>query len=238
VGPKGLAKQASGNLTVRQLTLPLGPGAHATFANFVAGENVELVERLKAPPVGFAALAIHGPRGCGRSHLLQATCRQHAAQPVAYVPLASARDPDRLAGLERRVLVALDDVDAWLGEAELEQALMGLYQALVANGAQLVLSASAAPAALDCRYADLASRLRAAETHRLRELDDRGKARVLAERARTRGIEVPRTVLDYWMSHSRRGLGELLADLEVLDTASLAEHRRVTVPLVKRVLGL
>jgi DnaA family protein len=80
--------------------------------------------------------------------------------------------------------------------------------------------------------------LRAAETHRLRELDDRGKARVLAERARTRGIEVPRTVLDYWMSHSRRGLGELLADLEVLDTASLAEHRRVTVPLVKRVLGL
>jgi hypothetical protein len=29
-----------------------------------------------------------------------------------------------------------------------------------------------------------------------------------------------------------------MADLEVLDTASLAEHRRVTVPLVKRVLGL
>ena len=33
------------------------------------------------------------------------------------------------------------------------------------------------------------------------------------------------------------GLGALLIDLETLDKASLAEHKKVTIPLLKQVLG-
>lgn len=228
-------------MNARQLTLPFGPGQHASLANFVPGANAELVERCREPPRGFSAVAIHGAAGSGRSHLLQAVCRHHAGCGVraAYLPLAGApRAPGMVDGLERYELVAIDDLDRWLGAEDLERALIALYQALVAAGAALIFTSGTPPADLHCRFDDLASRLRAAQVFGLRELSDGDRARVLQERARARGFDVPRTVLRYWMTHGRRGLAGLLEDLDRLDEASLREHRRLTVPLVKRVLGL
>ena len=45
-----------------------------TLANFVAGDNLELLSLLSTLPAPVGGLWIYGPAGSGRSHLLRAAC--------------------------------------------------------------------------------------------------------------------------------------------------------------------
>jgi len=222
----------------RQLALrfPLSPRYH--FDSFVTGGNGELVRRLESLDAGdplFHGYLLYGPAGVGRTHLLQAACHHHDS--AIYLPLREVT-PAMLDGLETRHLVALDDVEAWLGDAAAEAELLGLYQGLHAYGGRLLVSAPAPAAELGCHYPDLASRLRALAAYRVEALDDAGKARVLARLARERGLVLSRPVLDFWLTRSTRDLAVLIDQLERLDAAAMAAQRRVTVPLLKQVLGL
>jgi DnaA-homolog protein len=237
----------------RQLALQFPLSSRFRFDNFVAGANDELVRRIEQLPAegtGFRGCYLFGDPGAGRSHLLQAACHLHGARggaiylPLAELPLtpASADSPapavDLLDGLDSLALVALDDVEAWVGDERGEAALLGLYQGLLASGGCLLVSARVTAARLGFRYADLASRLRALPTYQLRGLDDAGKTEVLGRLARERGLELTAPVLDFWLARSSRHLADLLAQFEQLDAAAMVAQRRVTVPLVKEVLGL
>lgn len=222
-----------------QLALKFPLSSRARFETFVTGPNVEAQRRVEwlAEGRGFAGCLLYGAPGTGRSHLLQAAC--HHRTGAIYLPLT---DPDlapsSLEGLDGLALVALDDVEAWLGEAETERALLALYQGLQASGGRLLVSASAPAARLTCRYADLASRLRALPACELLSLADADKARVLRRAAEDRGLDLAAPVLDFWLARSPRDLPSLLGQLERLDEAAMAAQRRVTVPLLKEVLGL
>lgn len=223
-----------------QLTLrfPLSERYH--FETFVAGDNAELVRRLERldEEAGFRGYLIYGASGVGRTHLLQAACHRHGgAGSAIYLPLAEV-SPALAEGLETRCLVAVDDIEAWLGDPEAEAALLGLYQGLLARGGRLLVSAGAAPGQLEFHYPDLASRLRSLATFQVRGLCDRDKARVLARLARERGLELSAQVLDFWLTRSARDLAVLIDELDRLDAAAMAAQRRVTVPLIKAVLGL
>lgn len=214
------------------------------FESFVADGNGEVVRRLEELSLGrgFAGCYLYGEAGSGRSHLLQAACHRHgerAGGSAIYLPLADTGvGPAALEGLETLRLVALDDVDRWLGRADAERALLALYQGLQSHGGRLLVSAAAAPAGVVCHYADLASRLRGLAVYRLQPLADAAKAQVLRRLAAARGLGLSDAVLEFWLSRSGRGLASLLDDLDRLDEAALAGKRRVTVPLVKQVLGL
>ncbi|MFU8816067.1 MAG: DnaA regulatory inactivator Hda [Pseudomonadales bacterium] len=227
------------------LQFPLSP--RYRFDNFVLGANAELVlrlEQLVEQGPGFGGCFVFGARGVGRTHLLQAAChlqgsRAGSRSSAIYLPLADPMvTPELLDGLDRLELVALDDVEAWLGDARREGALLALYQGLLSAGGRLLVSAGIAAGQLQCRYPDLASRLRGLPAYQLRALDDAGKARVLERLARERGLQLTEPVLDFWLARSARDLSELLLQFERLDVAAMAAQRRVTVPLVKQVLGL
>ncbi len=224
-----------------QLALPFPLNQSFTFAAFVAGPNGELVQRLQRLDERFAHLWICGSPDSGRSHLLHAACHLQATvgRTVAYVPCDGVRpDPEILEGLHTYDLVALDDVEEWLGEATLERALMGLYQGMTSSRGQLVCVSRQSPNRLCFGLADLGSRMRSAESFEVRELTDADKALVLASKARHRGLDIPEVVLRYWLTRSHRSLSALLADFDRLDQAAMAQQRRVTVPLVKQVLGI
>lgn len=228
-----------------QLAIRFPLSGRARFDSFVIGENVELVQRLEqlAAADGFAGCVLHGPSGVGRSHLLQAVCHRHGtlnrSRGAIYLPLAQpAVTPDSLDGLERLDLVALDDVDRWLGQPEAERALLALYQGLSSGGGRLLVSAAASPAHLEFHFADLASRLRGLPTYQVRPLGDADKAVVLQRLAQERGLELSQPVLEFWMARSSRELSSLLDQLDRLDQAAMAAQRRLTVPLLKQVLGL
>lgn len=235
-----MAQQAPGHVVNQQL-LPFTAQDGRTFANYVVGANGDLVNRLVRPDDGFAALWLWGPPASGKSHLAHAACHWHVGRgaKAAYVPLAATpEDPEVLHGLAGYDLVALDDLQRWLGRVDLERALMGLYQGLVTRGHRLLVVADQPAAALRFALDDVGSRLRAAASWEVQELDDPGKALVLADRARRRGLEVPPPVLDFWFARRERTLSRLLDDFERLDRAAWSERRRLTVPLLKKVLGL
>jgi DnaA-homolog protein len=226
-----------------QLALRFPLSSRCRFGDFVVGDNAELVRRLEElprPRSGIAGCFLSGSAGSGRTHLLQAACHLHGSRGGAiYLPLADIGVvPELLDGLEGLALVALDDVQHWIGDERREAALLALYQGLLAGGGCLLVSADAPASQLPFRYADLGSRLRGLPAYQVREPDDAGKAQVLARLARERGLELGSPVIEFWLARSSRNLADLLDQLDRLDAAAMAAQRRVTVPLVKEVLGL
>jgi DnaA family protein len=234
--------EQSADLRKRQLGLEFPILPRCTLASFEAGPNAEAIAALEAPEqASFRALWLAGETGAGKSHLLQGAC--HAAMArgalAAYLPAALPNAaPAMLEGLEAYRLVAIDDVDRRVGDAEWETALMALYQQLFEHSATLVLAASVAPFDLAIGLADLASRLRSVEVHRLLPLDDADRQRVMRRWAASRGLTFGSDVLPFLLRRLPRRMDVLWSAFERLDAAALAQQRRLTIPLVKEILEL
>ena len=222
--------------------LPLSFALHERFLleRFEPGGNAEAVDRLcsLSSSAGFECVWVWGPPGIGKSHLLQAVCqREHDA--VAYLPAAEieAGDVD-LAGYDEFCCVLLDDVDRWLGHRGAEESLFGLYNGLLARNGALAMTATVAPAQATFELCDFASRARAAACYELVPLPDESKAQVLTLAALDRGLTISGEVVEFMMRRTARDLPALLEALDKLDRESMAAQRRITIPFVKRVLGL
>ncbi len=225
-----------------QLTFPLEQRVLNRFENFHTGANVELISRLKglAGDGGDLGLWLTGEPGSGRSHLLEATCQaaEQAGRRALYLPFRELpRDPQVLESLSADLL-ALDDVGAWLGERELEAALLGFYQEQIQVGGQWLSSSTETAQQAEFALPDLASRLRALAGFRVQAPDDDGLRSILSEAALRQGLVLSNSVLDYWLHRAARSLPGLMAQLKALDDRALAEQRRVTIPLMKEVLAL
>ncbi|TNF89750.1 MAG: DnaA regulatory inactivator Hda [Gammaproteobacteria bacterium] len=226
----------------RQLTLLLEAQVLLGFDNFLTGGNAELVHRLQVLAAGAESLGawISGEPGGGKSHLLQATCRatERAGRRSIYVPLDDLAEDARAVESLEADLIALDDVDAWLGQSALEAVLMGVYQQQLQVGGQIVFAAAHTAQQTSFDLPDLASRCRALPGYRVVPPDDDGLREILIAAAHRRGLTLTDAVLDYWLHRAVRALPELLAQLESLDEQALVEQRAVTIPLIKEVLGL
>lgn len=227
----------------RPVQLPLGvqlPDA-ASFRAYHAGPNAEARDVARTVASGTDARAfLHGGPGAGKSHLLQAACREaaDAGRRAAYLPLAelSGHGPALLDGLAEMDLICLDDVAAIAGKRDWEEALVGLIDSRYAAGRGLLVADRAPPADLAVTLADLRSRLGWAAVYALRELDDVDKRALLVQRATERGLKLPEDVAAYLMRRRGRDVPGLMAMLDELDRASLAAKRRLTIPFVKQVL--
>ncbi|HFD79944.1 MAG TPA: DnaA regulatory inactivator Hda [Gammaproteobacteria bacterium] len=228
----------------RQLPLGLQLRASARFSGFVAGANDELLQQLQALAAGEgeAVFFCYGPRGCGKTHLLQACCQAASAEGrgAAYLPLRelSGMQPELLEGWEQYPLVCADDVDAIAGKRSWEEALFHLCNRIRERHGHLLVSAPAPPAALSFGLPDLASRLGWGPVYQIQPLDDEQRLQALQLRARQYGCELPEETGRYLLRRLPRDLPALFERLERLDRASLAAQRRLTVPFVKSVLDL
>ncbi len=223
-----------------QLALRFPPRRRCTLAEFEAGANRELLHRLQPPKpaAAFSCIWIVGEPGTGKSHLLQAACTavNDAGGAAAYLPAdVAVAGPEVFDGLDRMDRVAIDDITAWLGTRPLEAALLALYQSLWAAQCSLVVASRDAPPMAEFALADLASRMRAAQTHRIELLDDAARARLLARAAALRGMTLGEDVATYLLRRAHRGTPELLALLDRLDSAALSRKRRLTVALAREV---
>lgn len=230
-----------------QLLLDLTLGGAKSLDTYVAGPNAEALDAVRnaARVAAFAAIWVHGPPASGKTHLLQGACRAAAERGLraAYLPGALAvREAegalDALAGLGGCALVAVDDLEAWLEVAGSSEALLGVYQVLLQGSGTLLVTSSARPSEVPIALADLGSRLRAATTYRLCELDDGEKAQVLQNMAAERGLSVSFEVVRYLLRHGPRDTPALLEGLARLERAAASDQRRLTIPLLKQVLGL
>jgi len=223
-----------------QLALPFAAARQPTFFNFSGRENEELIAHLSAQPRGFSATWIHGAPGLGKSHLLQAAV--HAQQGYGFhcvlvdaAQVSITKDQKRL---QTNEFVAVDNIAAWIGDRQAEEALFSLYQYGVQHGGRLLLADAVTPLQRTFLLPDLASRMRASQVFEVRALDEIGIRHLLQRRARDRGLKLNRQVLDYWLTRRNRSLAALLADLELLDAAAWQAQHRLTVPFLKSVLTI
>jgi len=225
---------------VPQLPLALTVADHARFDTFVGAANEAAMEHTRAVAAGRAdSLWLWGAPGSGKTHLLQAACRDAAAaeRRAMYVPLAAGLEPEMLAGLDAVDLLALDDVDSVAGAGDWERALFVLLNGVAERRGGLLLAASAAPAAAGFRLPDLASRAAGAITYRLKALDDEERLLALRGHAAARGLEIERAAAEYLLARVDRDMTGLGVWLERLDRASLAEQRKITIPFIRDLLA-
>lgn len=220
----------------QQLPLPITVPAQNTFERFVAGGNGELIARLRRPVQGFECLWLHGAPGVGKTHLLHAACHAHPA--ASYIPAREIAPSAGLDGYGGFALVGIDDISRWIGERAAELACIALYNTLSRRTARLLLTCDRAPRALSFALPDLASRLRAASCYRVEPLGDADCAELVRRVAAERGLGLGADVLHFLLLRTSRDQRELLRILDRLDALSLAAKRRITVPFVKKALGL
>ena len=152
---------------IRQLTLGVHLSDHATFANYYAGDNLAAVatlEQLATKESSEQFIYLWGEQSVGRTHLLQACCHATDAKRFRclYLPLEEAAQlsTEVLKGLEVLDLVCIDNIDAILGNAEWEEALLHFYNRARDSYTRLVVVGDAPPAQMTkCKLQDLRSRL-------------------------------------------------------------------------------
>src|SRR5262245_40911961 len=199
---------------MKQLALDLAVAPPPALDNFVAGRNGELLaqlRRLAAGEPGERFFYLWGSRDCGRSHLLKGAVALSGHAGAVYI---ACRAETRLdAGLHRAQCVALDDVERL--DAQGQVAAFDLYNALRESGGALIASGSAPPVQLELRE-DLVTRLAWGLVYQVHALTDEEKSRALAERAASRGFQLPHEVAEFLLRRVRRDLPSLLAMLDAL----------------------
>lgn len=218
-----------------QLLLDLRPNQPPSLDNFIAGENDELLSRLRmlAQPGCFDALYVWGPHGSGKSHLLAAAAslslRRRPALLLADHPAAQAFNAPPGG------LLLVDDVDTLDDAAQI--ALFRIFNTARMIGLGLLLAGPKPPMKLKLRE-DLRTRIGQTLIYEVKTLNDEQKAAALRRHALERGLRVDDGLVRYLLAHGRRDLPSLMAVLDQLDRATLERQRPATLPLLKEALQL
>ncbi len=225
---------------VMQLPLGIGLRDEASFENFVATGNEQLVDSLCDRGALARIFYIWGGSSSGKSHLLHAWCKRHsdAGLKVAFLPLCQYEElsPAICEGLEHLDALCIDDIDKISGSVAWEEAIFHLYNRVRDAGKLILIAGNATPVGLGLNLADLVSRLNGALVMQVVKLNDEEKIKALQLRASVRGLALSDEVAQYIIRHYPRDLTVLLGLLDKLDKASLAAQRRLTIPFVKQVI--
>lgn len=236
--------QSTSQIVNKQLALAIQLNDEAVLEDFLWGENTLLQQQLtlSLQGKGERLFTIWGSSGCGKSHLLQGSCQAMAANMVTiYLPLRVLEKwgPQAIDGISDSALIAIDDIDAVAGNPAWEEALFHLYNRVRDNEQTLLLiTAQQSLSLVNIKLADLRSRLAWGLVAQLHELSDDLKILALQHHAIKRGFKLPAVVARFLITRCARNMHELHKILRLLDEASLARQRKMTVPFVKEVLNL
>ncbi len=225
-----------------QIPLQFGHYQQFDFDSFSEGNNLAVIEQLRQIARNDVQHHVYlwGVNGLGKTHLLQAACKLASENQlhVAYVPLHMVDEfsPEMLHDLGMLDLVCVDDLDCVKDKVSWQQSLVWLYNELRDNRHSLIMSASTQPKLLSLELEDLQSRLEWDLVLQLQSPDEKTKINILKEKARARAFELPDDVIEYLIRRVNRDLPSLIMILDRIDHASLAEKRKITIPLIRKVL--
>lgn len=215
----------------RQLAFDL-PHRPASGADdfLVAAPNAEAVAWLdRWPGWSMPGLALHGPEGCGKTHLLRVWQARSGARLIRPVDLAALDLPALAARPEP---VALDACEGALPE----RALLHLYNLLAGAGRYLLFAGREPPARWPVALPDLRSRLGALPAVAIAPPDDALLAGILVKLFADRQLRVETAVIDYLLPRMERSFAAAERLVGRLDGSALALGSGVTVGLARRVL--
>jgi chromosomal replication initiation ATPase DnaA len=214
-----------------QLPLDLGFRPALGRADFlIAPCNVAAVAWLdRWPEWPGTALALWGPAGSGKTHLVEVWRARSSAVKIEPNALTSAAVP-HLLGPARAI--AIDDAAG----AD-DEALLHLFNLLAERRGHLLLAARAPPARWGARLADLRSRLLASPAVAVEAPDDALVGAVLVKLFADRQLRVGEDVVAYLLPRLERSFAAAQNIVAALDHAALADQRAVTVKLAREILN-
>lgn len=216
-----------------QLSFDLTPRRSFGREDFMVSDSnaaaLGLIERW--PDWPSRALLLHGPEGCGKTHLAH-VWRDRAAAAMVAGELAAETTLQRLFE-EGSGRIAVNDA-----ERIPEAALLHLHNACLDAGGSLLLTARKSAGAWPIALADLRSRLRALPAVAIGAPDDPLLAALLVKQFDDRQLRVAPGVIAYLVARMERSAAVAAAIAVRLDAASLRDRRPVTIPFARRVLEL
>lgn len=208
--------------------LPFDLGHRTAFARddfWVSDSNQDAVSWLdKYPDWPAPLLVIHGPRACGKTHLLKVW--QNETGAAAYEPGALENLPPA---------VVIDAIDTWIGNAAQEETLLHLYNIQKERGGHILAAAETPPRQWTFVLRDLESRMLAAPVVAVGSPDDQLMAVVLSKLFSDRQIFVPQEVVQFLLPRLPRSFAAMRDAVEQIDRRAMAEKRKITVPLVREI---
>jgi chromosomal replication initiation ATPase DnaA len=216
---------------MNQEVFDLWPRAALGRSDFLVSPSNEAaigwIERWPGWPM--RVLLLHGPPGCGKTHLVT-VWQQRAAADVISGERLDEEGVARLFAQARRA-IAIDDADC-----APERTLLHLYNACIEGGGTLLLTARRPPGLWRIGIDDLRSRLRAAAAVEIEAPDDALLGAVLVKHFADRRVQVAPELIRYVLARIERSFAAVRAVAVALDRASLAQHRPITVAFASRVL--
>lgn len=210
-----------------QLSLKLSFRPAQAREDFVVASCNELavswVDRWPDWPGG--GLILHGPQGCGKTHLAavwQAQCDAVTLNDGA-LDLETGR---KLA--ETGDALLLEDVDARLSAVPAwEETLLHLYNAAHAAGGSLLMTAAGHPADWRLSLPDLRSRVNALPAARIDMPDDALLESVMRKRFGDRQMAIQPDLLRYVLPRIERSFSAIHEFVDRIDRVALARRRKV-----------
>ncbi|HRD70740.1 MAG TPA: DnaA regulatory inactivator Hda [Legionella sp.] len=228
----------------KQLALAIKLNDEATLDDFNWQNNALLQQQIRTMlnHQEDRLLYLWGAKGSGKSHVLQACCQAvNSTHSAIYLPLALLKEwgPQSIEGLEDQALVCIDDIQEIAHDPVWEEALFHLYNRIKDQEKNLlIISGNLPPALMPIELADLRSRLGWGLVIQLNELNDDEKVKTLKLHALKRGFDLPESVGHFLLNRCSRNMHDLHELLNRLDDASLAAHRKITIPFVKNILSI
>jgi chromosomal replication initiation ATPase DnaA len=215
-----------------QLTFDLPRRTALGRSDFLLSESnaaaVGWIDRWPDWPTG--ALALYGPAGCGKTHLVYLWSERASAVVVAGEALDEEKAARLIAGGQHRI--AVDNADR-----ASEPALLHLHNSCLECLGGLLISARRPPGFWNFALKDLGSRLRAALAVGIGPPDDALLGAVLVKHFADRQLSVTPEVITYLVRRLERSFVAVADITARLDAAALRDGCAVTIPLARKILA-
>lgn len=214
---------------IAQLRLPFEDAPRYEAADFVpAPSNEAAMSWLSRDDWPDHRLAIWGPEGCGKTHLLRIWADRRQALLLEGAALAELPDLPVSGG------IAVDDADQ-VADAE---SLLHLLNSARDRSLSVLLAAREAPARWAVPLPDLSSRLRAINAVEIDAPDDALLEALVVRAMAQRQLAVPANLPRYLVRHWTRSAAGMLEAVRRLDAAGMAKGKAITLPFAIKILGL
>lgn len=212
-----------------------GRTAHGRSDFQIGQSNFEAVGWIDRWPEWSApALILNGLPASGKSHLSMVW--QDISGAVLIKPeMLSTCTAEAL--FNRGEHLVIDGIDPWLGDHEAETTLFHLYNMLKEEQCSLMITMRMGLRAVEFALPDLASRLRAAPCVSIHPPDDILLASVMIKLFSDRQLTMPQEVIAYVLPRMERSFAAAQQLVEYTDKLALSEKRRISVPLMRKVLN-
>jgi chromosomal replication initiator protein len=221
------------------------PGAGNRLAHAAAREMAHSAGR------DFNPLVIHGAVGLGKTHLLEGIAHAlkqshphlHVAQFTAEAFTNSFLDAMRtgsLTGFRSRYRSAggliVDDVHFLAAKRATQDEFLHTFNVLFDKGSPIILAADQHPRLIARLTDELVTRFLGGIVVKIEPPDLATRRAILESKARTRGVNVPETVLIYIAEHLRSSVRELEGALNTVIAQALLTGKRLDLNVAKTAL--